>query len=144
MFMDSIRKQTQQWTQYKLKIVYKTWHQKHSGKQVLKKIYIILGSHTVVLVKTFQLMTDIDEARVISVLQSKSTINYDLLRRENLIFEFPCWCTRKDFSINVSITTVRLILMKLGWFLFGHGWHDFGILIWKHTNNLNSRLKITS
>ena len=31
---------------------------------------------------------------------------------------FPCCSTREDFSIDVSITTVGLILTKLRWFLF--------------------------
>ena len=52
--MDSIRKHTQQRVQYKLKIVYKTWQQKNSVKQ-LNKIKF-LDFHGVVLVKTFPLM----------------------------------------------------------------------------------------
>ena len=49
MFMDCIRKQTHQCAQYKVKIVYKTWQQKHSIKHVfffLNKIKI-LSSHAV-------------------------------------------------------------------------------------------------
>ena len=51
MFLDCIRKQTYQCAQYKVKIVYKTWQQKHSGKHVffLRKSNF-LGSHAVVLV----------------------------------------------------------------------------------------------
>ena len=43
MFMDSMRKQTHQCAQYKLKIVYKTWQQKHSVKLFFYKKIKILG-----------------------------------------------------------------------------------------------------
>ena len=57
-FIDCIRKQTHQCAHNELKIVNKTWQQKHLGKYVLffvKKVKF-LGSHTAVLVKTFPLM----------------------------------------------------------------------------------------
>ena len=49
---------------------------------------------------------------------------------------FPCYSTREDLSIDVSITNVGLIFTKLGKFSFlGVPKTDrrgFGILIWKH------------
>ena len=42
-------------------------------------------------------------------------LNLDLLFK---FFGVLCCCTHKDFSIHVSITTVGLMLTKLGWFLF--------------------------
>ena len=41
---------------------------------------------------------------------TKVTIFY----KENQIFGFPCFSTREELSIDVSITNVGLILMKLG------------------------------
>ena len=67
-------------------------------------------------------------------------LNFELFWNKNQIFGFP-WCsTREDLFIDVSITIVGLILMKLCWYLFwGCGQtdrqtdrHDFGILTWKH------------
>ena len=52
MFMDCIiriRKQTYQCAQHKLKIVYETWQQKHSGKHFYLKTIILLSFHAVVL-----------------------------------------------------------------------------------------------
>ena len=42
--------------------------------------------------------------------------NFELLWKKNQIFGFPCWRTREDISIDVSITNVGLILTKLWWF----------------------------
>ena len=54
------------------------------------------------------------------------------------IYGSPCCSTREDFSIDVSITNLGLILTKLWWFLFsGYGQtdrHGFEILIWKHVD----------
>ena len=36
--------------------------------------------------------------------------------KRNSIFGFPCYSTREDLSIDVSITNVGLILTKLRWF----------------------------
>ena len=48
--------------------------------------------------------------------KSKFSLNFFL----NQIFGFPCYSTREDLSIDVSITNVGLILTKLRWFkLFG-------------------------
>ena len=66
-----------------------------------------------------------------------------ILREEIHVFGFPTfyfpiypWCsTRKDLSIDVSITNVGLILTKPGWFFFlgvRTDRHGFGILTWKH------------
>ena len=56
---------------------------------------------------------------MISALQHKSKYNFELFEK-NQIFGFPCCSTRKDLSIDVSITIVGLILTKLRWFhLFG-------------------------
>ena len=65
--------------------------------------------------------TDIDEARVISFLGSTSAHvkiqienQFRPFLKENQIFWVSCCSTREDLSIDVSITTVRLILTKLG------------------------------
>ena len=71
MFMDCIRKQTYQCAQYKLKIVYKTWQQKHWGKDFLKK---------------------------------------------KIFFFHLVAIASENISNHERITTVRLILTKLGWF----------------------------
>ena len=42
--------------------------------------------------------------------------NFELFWKKNQIFGFPCCTTRKDLSIDVSITNVGLILTKLRWF----------------------------
>ena len=46
--MDCIRKQTYICAQYKLKIIYKTWQQKRSGKHVFFKKIQFLASHNIV------------------------------------------------------------------------------------------------
>ena len=47
-------------------------------------------------------------------------LNSNFFEEKNQIFLFPCCSTCEDLSIDVSITYVGLILMKLGWFqLFG-------------------------
>ena len=48
-------------------------------------------------------MTNIDEARVISVFRHKSKFNFELFEKKNQFFEFPCRSTREDLSIDVSI-----------------------------------------
>ena len=53
------------------------------------------------------------EAKVISALRHKSKYNSDIFRRKKYIFGFPCYSTREDISIDVSITNVGLILTKL-------------------------------
>ena len=86
----------------------------------------------------------------------KQNSNFELFwKKKNQIFGFP-WCsTRKDLSIDVSITNVGLILTKLGWFLFtGYGQMDRRTdrqtRFWnphmetcRHTKNFNSKLKIS-
>ena len=62
---------------------------------------------------------------MISALRHKPKFNFDLFWKEKLIFGFPCCSTRKDLSIDVSITNVGLILTKPGWYLFsGYGEED--------------------
>ena len=57
---------------------------------------------------------------LISALQYKSKFNFEIKKKKIQYFEFPCWSTRENFSIYVSITNVGLILTKLMWFqLFG-------------------------
>ena len=99
--------------------------------------------------------TDIDEARVMSALRHKPKFNP--FWKEIQFLGFPCCSTHKDLSVDVSITTVGLILTKLGWFLLS-GYRqtdgqpnrqDFGILIWKQVGTqkkkkINSKLKIKS
>ena len=51
----------------------------------------------------------------ISALQHKSKLNFvSNLFEENQILGFPCYSTREDLSIDVSITNVGLILTKPG------------------------------
>ena len=63
-------------------------------------------------------MTDIDKARVNSALghNSKymSNFNFDLFERKIKFSGFPCCSTHEDLPIDVWITTVELILTKLG------------------------------
>ena len=63
-----------------------------------------------------QCRADIDEAKVISALRHKSKFEFRTFWKKNQIFGFPCCSTREDFSIDVSITNVGLILTKLRWF----------------------------
>ena len=56
--------------------------------------------------------TDIDEAKVISALRHKSKFEFQTFLEKIQINGFPCCSTRKDLSIDVSITNVRLILTK--------------------------------
>ena len=58
--------------------------------------------------------------------------NFELFWKKNQIFGFP-WCsTRKDLSIDVSITNVGLILTKLRWFqLFVKSQNSNFELFWK-------------
>ena len=42
--------------------------------------------------------------------------NFELFWKKSQFFLFPCCSTRKDLSIDVSITNVGLILTKLRWF----------------------------
>ena len=93
-------------------------------------------------------MIDIDEAKVISALQHKSTF----FEKK---FKFLCFHAvvraREDFSIDVSIITVGLILTKSWRFLFS-GYRqrtDIQTRLWnphmetcRHTQNFNSKLKI--
>ena len=58
--------------------------------------------------------------------------NFELLKKKNQIFGFPCCSTREDLSIDVSITNVELILTKLRWFqLFVKSQNSNFELFWK-------------
>ena len=61
-------------------------------------------------------MTDIDESMVISVLQHKSKFEFRTFLKKKIKFlgSHAVVATREDFSIDVSITNVGLILTKLG------------------------------
>ena len=49
---------------------------------------------------------------------------------------FPCYSTREDLSVDVSITNVRLILTKLRWFqLFATSQNSNFKLFWKKKSN---------
>ena len=71
-------------------------------------------------------------------LEQKHFCKHILFQKVNQIFWFTCCITGEDLSIDASITTVRLILANVMWFLFsGYGQtdrHDFGIPIWKHVS----------
>ena len=55
--------------------------------------------------------------------------------KKNPIFEFPWWSTRKDHSIDASITNVGLILTKLRLFqLFSTSQNSNFELFWKKKN----------
>ena len=56
--------------------------------------------------------------KLFSTSQNTSQIQFRTFFFLNQIFWFPCCSTREDFSVDVSITYVGLILTKLRWFLF--------------------------
>ena len=53
---------------------------------------------------------------MISAFVKSQNSNFELFWKKNQIFGFPCCNTREDYSIDVSITNVGLILTKLRWF----------------------------
>ena len=59
--------------------------------------------------------------------------NFELFwKKKSIFFLFPCCSTRKDLSIDVSITNVGLILTKLRWFqLFVKSQNSNFELFWK-------------
>ena len=58
--------------------------------------------------------------------------NFKLLKKKIQIFRLPWYSTREDLSIDVSITNVGLILMKLRWFqLFAKSQNSNFKLFWK-------------
>ena len=60
---------------------------------------------------------------MISALQHKSKYKSNSISKfleKNQIFWFPCCSTRKDLSVDVSITNVGLILTKPGRFFSRH------------------------
>ena len=64
--------------------------------------------------------TDIVKARVFSALRHNSKhmskFNSTFYERKIKFFGFPCCSTHKDLPIDASISSVELILTKLGWF----------------------------
>ena len=70
---------------------------------------------------------------MISALRQKSKFEFwTFLRKKINFFWFPCCSTRKDLSIDVSITNVGLILTKLKWFqLFVKSRNSNFELFWK-------------
>ena len=100
------------------------------------------GFHVVVLVKNFPLMyqiiinyqcrADIDEAKVISAFRQKSKFEFRTFLKKKSIFWVSDCSTREDFSIDVSITNVGLILTKLRLFqLFVKSQNSNFELFWK-------------
>ena len=89
-----------------------------------------MGFHAVVLVKTFPLMYQLPmydwQWRSYGDFSSSAQVKIRISNfKKNQIFGFPCCSTREDLSIDVSITNVGPILMKLWWFLFsGYGQMD--------------------
>ena len=84
----------------------------------------------------YQCRTDIDEAKVISVLRHKSKFEFQTFLKKIQIFGFP-WCsTREDLSVGVLFTNVGLILTKPGGFLFsGYGQNSISSILnffWKN------------
>ena len=121
-----------------------------------------MGFHTVVLVKSFPLMSFQLLLlynwywRSYCEFQHKSKFNFDLFWKEIQIFGFTCWSTREDLSIDASITNMGLILIDearvisfLGVRADGRIYiHDFGILIWKHVgtqkiSSQSSKLRVS-
>ena len=76
---------------------------------------------------------------------------FGLFWKEIQIFGLLSCSTLKDLSIDVSITTVGLILTKPGWFLYsGYGQVDRQTRFWnphmetcRHTKNINSKLGVS-
>ena len=55
----------------------------------------------------------------VQTLGVRTKFNFELFwKKKNQIFEFPCCSAREDFSIDVSIANVGLILTKIRWFSF--------------------------
>ena len=89
-----------------------------------------IGSHVVVLVKTFPLTYQLlmqdwywkSQGDFFSQHTETRGTDRNQFRwfqtfwKKNHIFEFPWWSTREDHSIDVSITNVGLILTKPWWF----------------------------
>ena len=68
-----------------------------------------------------------------SQITSQNSISFFFLKIQ--IFGFPCWSTREDLCIGVSITNVGLILTKLRWFqLFVTSQNSNFKLFWKKSN----------
>ena len=69
---------------------------------------------------------------MISALRQKSKFEFWTFLKKKSNFLFPCCSTRKDLSIDVSITNVGLILTKLRWFqLFVKSQNSNFELFWK-------------
>ena len=58
-------------------------------------------------------MTDIDEVKWFQYFSTSQNSNFHISLKENQFSGFPYCSTREDLSIEVSITTVGLILTKL-------------------------------
>ena len=90
-----------------------------------------LGFHAVVLVKTFPLITNVGLIStkpgrfLFSEYGQNSISSISNFEKKIPFFFIPYRITREDFSIDVSITNVGLILTKPGLFLFwGYGQTD--------------------
>ena len=59
-------------------------------------------------------MSDIDETKVILVLQHKSKFNFELFWKKIKFLDFQAVVSVKNLSIDVSITNVGMILTKPG------------------------------
>ena len=88
---------------------------------------------------------------VILVLRHKSKLNFFFFKNKNKFWGYDAVvATREDFSINVSFTTVGLILSKLGRFLIlGYGPTDkvlessyYGNMPAQQKNQLKIKMKV--
>ena len=129
-----------------------TKHDSRNTKESILKINF-LCFRVVVLVKSlsnhvttnYYCKTNVDEVKVISAFQHKSKFNFDLFRKEIELFVFTSCSTREDLPIDESITTVGMILTKLGEFIFRAtdrqtDRHNFGIFIRKHVGTQKIQL----
>ena len=126
---------------------------RHKSKFNFQLSSKFLGFHVVVLVKTSSIDVSITNVGLIltklrwfQFFGKSQNSNFELFwRKKNQFFGF-LWCsTRKDISIDASISNVGLILRSQGDFIFsGYGQTDrqgFGILIWKYVGSQKFQLK---
>ena len=106
-YMNCIRKQTNHWAQYKLKLDVDPRRNDHASP---------MSSYRFILRRTWTISALWHKSKY------KSKFYFKFFWKKNQIFGFPCCSTRKDLSSDVSITNVGLILTKPGWFHFsGYG-----------------------
>ena len=121
MFIDCMISPINVYLQYKINIVHKTRQQQHFGKQLKKIVHVLKYSGTrkdlsidVSITTVGLILTKLGRFNPLSISQI-SILTFYKKKIKFLTFHAVA-STLDDFSNDVSITTVGLILMKLGWF----------------------------